>query len=312
LGATRQNDLVLECVPNVSEGRDTDALDALARACGPSLLDRHADVDHHRSVFTLAGPGPRDAETAVAALARAVATRLDLTDHEGVHPRFGMLDVVPFCALDEDHEVAAGAAMGFAEWAASELELPVFLYDDADPLRRSLPELRAVAFGARPPDLGPARPHPRLGAVAVGARPPLIAVNCWLDTDDRIVARDIARKVRESDGGLAGVRALGLALESAGRVQVSMNLVDLPVTGLETACTEVRRLAERDDWAVTRVEIVGLMPAAELERCSAEFREWAGLTPELTIEGRIAARAASGASGLPASGLPASGGPDPG
>ena len=281
---------MLECVPNVSEGRDATVLDALAAACGPSLLDRHADPDHHRSVFTLAGPGLRDAETAVASLARAVAAQLDLTDHEGAHPRFGMLDVVPFCALDEDHDVAAAAAMAFADWAASELALPVFLYDDADPLRRSLPETRATAFIKRAPDIGPTRPHPELGAVAVGARPPLIAVNCWLDTDDLLVAREIARHVREVDGGLAGVRALGLAMQSEEAVQVSMNLVDLPVTGLETACSEVRRLAERDDWAVARVEIVGLIPAAELERCSDEFREWAALTPDVTIEGRIAGR----------------------
>jgi glutamate formiminotransferase len=217
-----------------------------------------------------------------------VAARLDLTDHEGVHPRLGMLDVVPFCALDEDRDVAAGAAVAFAEWAAADLDLPVFLYDDADPLRRSLPEARAAAFTTRLPDLGPSGPHPRLGAVAVGARPPLIAVNCWLDTDDALVARRIAREVRESSGGLPGVRALGLALPSTGRVQVSMNLVDLPVTGLEAACSEVRRLAERDDWAVTRVEIVGLIPAAELERCSGEFREWAGLSADLTVEGRLA------------------------
>jgi len=281
---------VLEVVPNVSEGRDRDVLDALARACGPSLLDRHEDPDHHRSVFTLAGPGLRDAETAVASLARAVAEQLDLTDHEGVHPRFGMLDVVPFCALDEDHDVAAAAALAFAEWAAADLALPVFLYDDADPLRRSLPELRAEAFLKRAPDLGPLRPHPTLGAVAVGARPPLVAVNCWLDTDDLLIAREIARHVRETDGGLGGVRALGLALDSQRVVQVSMNLVDLPVTGIEAACTEVRRLAERDDFSVTKVEIVGLIPAAELERCSEEFRGWAALTPDQTIAARLAAR----------------------
>lgn len=290
-------DPVLECVPNVSEGRDAGLLDALARASGPSLLDRHEDADHHRSVFTLAGPGIRDAETAAASLARAVAELLDLTDHDGVHPRAGMLDVVPFCALDEDHEVAAAAARAFADWAAVELALPVFLYDDADPLRRSLPELRAAAFTTRAPDLGPPRPHPTLGAVSVGARPPLIAVNCWLDTDDLLVARAIAGRVREVDGGLAGVRALGLAMDSERVAQVSMNLVDLPVTGLETACTEVRRLAERDDFTVTRVEIVGLVQAAELERCSDEFLEWAALTPDLTIEGRLAARHAADAPG---------------
>lgn len=291
---------MLECVPNVAEGKRREVLEALAATCGPSLLDVHADPDHHRSVFTLAGPGFRDAETAVAALARAVATRLDLTDHEGVHPRFGVIDVVPFCALDEDHDVAASAAIGFAEWAVAELALPVFLYDDADPLRRSLPELRSEAFVKRTPDLGPLAPHPTLGAVAVGARPPLVAVNCWLDTNDVIVARDIARRVRERDGGMAGVRALGLLLESEDAVQVSMNLVDLPVTGVEAACTEVRSLAGRDDWTITRVEIVGLVPAAEFERCSTEFREWAGLGPDVTIEARLARAAGdAGAAGAP-------------
>lgn len=288
---------MLECVPNVSEGRRVEVLDALAAACGPSLLDVHDDADHHRAVFTLAGPEPRDAETAAAALARAVAEHLDLAGHEGVHPRIGVLDVVPFCALDDDRDLAANAAIAFGEWIVGDLEVPVFFYDDADPLRRSLPELRADAFAKRSPDLGPAVPHPRLGAVAVGARPPLVAVNCWLDTDDVLVARRIARAVRERDGGLPGVRALGLQLEGAESVQVSMNLVDLPLTGLEEACTEVRRLAGRDDWDVTRVELVGLVPAAEYERTSPEFREWAGIDPEATIEARLASPGARGRRG---------------
>jgi glutamate formiminotransferase len=117
-----------------------------------------------------------------------------------------------------------------------------------------------------------------------------VAVNCWLDTNDMIVARAIAREVREVDGGLPGVRALGLLMESAGVAQVSMNLVDLPVTGLEAACSAVRLAAGRDDFEVTRVEIVGLVPAAELARCSEEFREWAGLSADVTIEARLAAR----------------------
>ena len=288
---------MLECVPNVAEGQRRDVVDALAATCGASLLDVHTDPDHHRSVFTLAGPGFRDAETAAAALARDVASRLDLTDHEGVHPRFGVLDVVPFCALDEDHEVAASAAVAFAEWASVELELPVFLYDDADPLRRSLPELRAEAFVQRVPDVGPRAPHPTLGAVAVGARPPLVAVNCWLDTNDVIVAREIAHHVRERDGGLAGVRALGLLLESEGVVQVSMNLVDLPVTGVEDACSEVRRLAGRDDWTITQVEIVGLVPAVEADRWSEPFRAWSKLGDDLTIEARLGASPGPGRSG---------------
>jgi glutamate formiminotransferase len=281
---------VLECVPNISEGQQHEVLDALRDACAPSLLDVHADVDHHRSVFTLAGPEPRDAETAASALARAAAEHIDLTGHQGVHPRLGVVDVVPFTALDEDHDVAAAAAVAFADWIVDELEVPVFLYDDADPKRRSLPELRRDAFVRRRPDLGPALVHPRLGATAVGARPPLIAVNCWLDTNDVLVAREIAGAVREVGGGLPGVRALGLMLESADVATVSMNLVDLPVTDLETACTAVRRRAHRDDFEITKVEIVGLMPAAELDRCSREFRKWAGFDDDVTIEGRLAAK----------------------
>lgn len=281
---------MLECVPNISEGQNAEVLDDLSQASGASLLDMHADRDHNRAVFTLAGPGPRDAETSACALARAAAARVDLTDHVGVHPRMGVIDVVPFIALDEEHEVAADAAQAFAAWAVEELALPVFFYDDADPKRRSLPELRADAFVKRQPDAGPVRPHPTLGAVAVGARPPLVAVNCWLDTNDMIVARAIAREVREVDGGLPGVRALGLLMESGGVAQVSMNLVDLPVTGLEAACTAVRLAAGRDDFEVTRVEIVGLMPAAELARCTEAFREWAELSDDVTIEARLAAR----------------------
>jgi glutamate formiminotransferase len=281
---------VLECVPNISEGRRVEVLDALAAACGPSLLDLHADHDHHRSVFTLAGPGARDAETSVCALARAAAGLAEITGHEGVHPRLGVIDVVPFVALDEDHDVAADAAAAFALWAVEELAVPVFFYDDADPKRRSLPELRADAFVKRDPDAGPARPHPTLGAVAVGARPPLVALNCWLDTNDVIVARRLAREVRELDGGLPGVRALGLLLDSVQTAQVSMNLVDLPVTGIEAAVSQVRRLAAKDDWEITKVEIVGLIPAAELERCSDEFRGWAQLDDAVTIESRLSAK----------------------
>jgi glutamate formiminotransferase len=277
-------------VPNISEGRRVEVLDALAAACGPSLLDLHADHDHHRSVFTLAGPGARDAETSVCALARAAAGLAEITGHEGVHPRLGVIDVVPFVALDEDHDVAADAAAAFALWAVEELAVPVFFYDDADPKRRSLPELRADAFVKRDPDAGPARPHPTLGAVAVGARPPLVALNCWLDTNDVIVARRLAREVRELDGGLPGVRALGLLLDSVQTAQVSMNLVDLPVTGIEAAVSQVRRLAAKDDWEITKVEIVGLIPAAELERCSDEFRGWAQLDDAVTIESRLSAK----------------------
>lgn len=279
---------MLECVPNVSEGRDTRALDALAQTCGASLLDLHVDPDHHRSVFTLAGPDDGDAESTVRRLASAVANHVDLTAHAGVHPRIGALDVVPFVALDGTPNDAVDAARAFSSWVAEKLELPVFLYGDADPLHRSLPDVRRHAFTERRPDVGPSEAHPRLGAVAVGARPVLVAVNCELDRDDLALARSLARGVREADGGLRGVRAFGFALESVGRVQVSLNLVDLTTTGLQPACEAVRALARARGADVARVELVGLLPASELERCDEVFRAWSGISADQTIESRLA------------------------
>jgi glutamate formiminotransferase len=281
---------VLECVANVSEGRNRVVLDALVHACGPSLLDLHTDADHHRSVFTLAGPDATGAAEAARALARRAIGLVDLRLHDGVHPRFGVVDVVPFVALDEPAGNAVDAAQEFAEWIATDLGVPVFLYGDADAARRSLPDTRRDAFVRRDPDLGPASPRPRTGAVAVGARPPLVAVNCRLDRDDVALAREIARRVRERDGGLPGVRALGFRLDSVGVAQVSMNVTALEATGVEAACGAVRRLAGEAGAAVTGVELVGLVPAAEHQRWSREFRSWSGLGPEVTIEAGLARR----------------------
>ena len=279
---------MLECVPNVSEGRDVGILDALVRACGTALLDRHVDPDHHRSVFTLAGD---ETVSAVRALSRAVAEHIDLRDHAGAHPRLGALDVVPFVALDgEPPRTAIDPARDFAAWIADTLMLPVFLYDAADPAARSLPETRRDAFARRRPDFGPPAAHPQLGAVAVGARPPIIAVNCELAVDDVALARSIAANVRERDGGLPGVRALGLHLDGVGRSQVSMNLVALERTGLQAACSMVERLAVAAGNAVARVEIVGLVPAGELARCEPEFVAWSGIGSDQTIEARLARR----------------------
>jgi glutamate formiminotransferase/glutamate formiminotransferase/formiminotetrahydrofolate cyclodeaminase len=280
---------VLECVPNVSEGRDVATVDAFAAACGASLLDVHRDPDHHRAVFTLAGPGARDADGAVRALARTVVDRVDLEHHDGVHPRLGALDVVPFVALAGiAADVARDAARSFGDWAAAELGTPVFFYGDADERRRSLPSVRSSAFRTRAPDVMPARLRAGAGAVAVGARPVLVAVNCELDRDDVALARRVAGTVRERDGGLPGVRALGLRLPSRGVVQVSMNLVALDRTGVEAACTAVRTHARDAGGDVARVELVGLLPAAELARCSPDFLAWSGLTADHTIEHRLA------------------------
>jgi glutamate formiminotransferase len=281
---------VIECVPNVAEGRDPAVLAALASACGHALLDVHADGDHHRSVFTLAAPAGSVCDTARAAraLAVAVAAFVDLGAHRGVHPRLGALDVVPFASVDGSQRAAAAAqACAFASWVARTLDVPVFRYGDADPCGRSLPDARRDAFVRRAPDDGPRAPHPRLGAVAVGARPVLVAVNCELDRPDLALARAIARGVRERDGGLPGVRALGFWLASRGRAQVSMNLVALGETGLQAACEAVRARARDVRADVDRVELVGLLPAAELDRCDTAFREWSGIGPDRTIEERL-------------------------
>jgi glutamate formiminotransferase len=277
-------------VANVSEGRRQEILAALAAACGDALLDVHADADHHRSVFTLAGRGRSAVVESALGLARAVDGRVDISEHTGVHPRLGALDVAPFVALEPvDSGLAASSAHAFAEVVAGELGVPVFLYDLADPAGRSLPSVRREAFVSRPPDFGPPAPHPRLGAVCVGARPPLVAINCELAGDDVALAAGVARAVRERDGGLPGVRALGFPLSLRGRTQVSMNLVDLTATGVEAACSEVRRQARRLGSDVVAVELVGLLPAAELARCSHEFLSWTGLGPDHTIEARLQA-----------------------
>lgn len=281
---------MLECVPNVSEGRRGDVVERWAGSCELGMLDVHVDADHNRSVFTIAARAPDDVERCVGRLAEAVVRDVDPGWRDGVHPRLGVLDVIPFVALSETphaHGVAARTALRFAQAIAEAFDVPAFLYGEADPEQRSLPALRRDAFVRRAPDFGPAEPHPTLGATAVGARPVLVAVNCELANDDVELARRIAHGVRERDGGLPGVRALGFALPSRRRAQVSMNLTDLPATGIEEACAAVRRLAREAGSDVAGVELVGLLPRAELARCSSAFRRWAGLSDAQTIEGRL-------------------------
>lgn len=285
---------MLECVPNVSEGRRRDVIERISAACADCLLDVHVDADHNRSVFTLAAPTGDEVERCVTALAEAVVRHADDSWHDGVHPRVGALDVVPFVSLsgtNDERALGVHRAHDFARWLARNLDVPTFLYGDADPEGRSLPSLRRDAFVRRAPDFGPHEPHSELGATAVGARPVLVAVNCTLDRDDVELARRIAHDVRERGHGLPGVRALGFQLTSQRRAQVSMNVTDLSATGLEQACVEVRRLAQGAGADVAGVELVGLLPRAELDRCSAEFRRWAGLTDDQTIEGRLESRA---------------------
>jgi glutamate formiminotransferase len=184
------------------------------------------------------------------------------------------------------------AARSFALWWSEEHSVPCFLYDQAHPREVSLPDVRRRAFRISAPDFGPAEPHPILGATAVGARPSLVAVNCVLEAKDVAVGNRIARAVRESDGGLTGVRALAFELEDGERVQVSMNLVDLDATGLEEAVLAVRDRAIAEDTEVDEVELVGLLPGREMNRCSERFLRWAGIDVDQTVETRIAHRVA--------------------
>ena len=265
----------MECVPNVSEGRDPARLARLAAAVtaipGVRLADVHADPDHHRSVFTFLGP-PAAVVAAALALADAVVAEIDMREHHGIHPRIGALDVLPFvplAGLTMAEAVALAHETGRA--LATRHALPVYYYGDAArrPERRALRELRhgqyeglaarlAAADGR--PDEGPARFEARTGAVLVGARDVLVAYNVWLAGGDLDAARAIARSVRTSGGGLPAVQALGLPLASRGRVQVSMNLLDHRVTPIPAAFDRVREEAARAGLGIDRGELVGLAP----------------------------------------------------
>ncbi len=281
--------VVLEAVVNISEGRDPLALDAMARACGPWLIDIHTDIDHNRSVFTLADIDPQQVLQATQALADAAASKIDLRNHEGVHPKFGAIDVVPFIPLDDTtHLEAEQIAWKFANWLAEEHRVPIFFYDNADPNKRSLPQIRREAFTDRVPDIGPSQSNPRLGACAVGIREPLVAVNFLLDSINSEAAQKIARVIRESNGGLPGVRALAFHLDSQQCSQVSLNITDLTKTSTEQAYEQVEELAREHGVRINHIELVGLVPQAELEKWRPEFQKRCGITQTQTIEARIA------------------------
>jgi glutamate formiminotransferase / 5-formyltetrahydrofolate cyclo-ligase len=272
---------------NVSEGRDRTILERLDAACGPPLLDRHSDPDHHRSVFTLGGPG-WGVEAAARALTLRALELVDLGRHAGVHPRFGSVDVVPFVPIgSSDLGPAVSARDRFAEWAGRELRLPCFLYG---PLptggERTLPDVRRQAFGTLHPDRGPARPHPRAGACAVGARHPLVAYNLWLEGADGALAHRLAASLRGP-----AVRALGLEV---GRVvQVSCNLVDPGTIGPGRVYDAVVDGLAGTGARIVRAELVGLAPSAVLTgEPEGRWREL-GLSPDTTIEERLQRAAAS-------------------
>lgn len=264
---------LLLAVPNVSEGRDADVIEAIGQGFAPArLLDLHGDTDHHRSVFTLAA-SPAELPEALLGGAREAVARIDLRDHHGLHPRVGALDVMPVVYLDDGQRGAACAAvLTAAGLIGEELGVPVVLYGELatrpEHLRRS--DLRAggregiaarLEAGEVVPDYGPPRAHPTAGAVLAAARPPLVAFNVDLDSDDLELAQRIAVGLRESGGGLPGVRALGLYLPERGRAQVSTNVEDHRLTPLREVVEAVRSQAP-----VAEAELVGLAPKAAFAR----------------------------------------------
>jgi glutamate formiminotransferase / 5-formyltetrahydrofolate cyclo-ligase len=288
--------LLFEVVPNFSEGRDTEKISRLVAAVravkGVRVLGLHSDRDHNRSVLTFAGEEAAVLEAAVA-LAAACISEIDLASQTGAHPRMGSLDVLPFVPLEgATLEDAVQLARQAGERIGT-LGLPVYLYEAAAtaPHRGNLANVRrggyeGLAARARDPlwqpDYGPSELDPHVGAVAVGARPFLVAFNAYLGTDDVEVARRVARRVRERDGGLPGVKALGL--EVGGRAQVSMNLTDLEETPIPVVVEAVRSAAAEHGASVESTELVGLVPLDAILEAARHYLKLRGLEREHILE----------------------------
>jgi len=293
---------LVECVPNFSEGRRPEVVDAISERVrtthGVHLLDTTSDRDHNRSVLTFAGPPEAVAAAMETAVEEAIA-RIDMNGHEGQHPRIGAVDVIPFVPLGETTiDDCVGLARAFGKRIADRFEVPVYLYARAAlrPDRVVLAEIRRPQFeGLREliggvgnePDFGPARLHPTAGAVAVGARPFLIAYNINLDSPDIEVARRMAKLVRESSGGLPRVQALGLYLDDLGCAQVSMNLLDHTVTPIWKVWETVGEAAAAEGVQLRESELIGLCPLAAL----VEVADHIGVDQSAPVEDRITAAA---------------------
>ncbi len=289
---------LVECVPNVSEGRRRDVIERLAGTirgvAGVRLLDQTSDVDHNRSVFTFAGDADAVARAAHA-LVDATFREVDLRTHTGEHPRLGAVDVIPFVPLagvTMDDCIALAHRVG--REIAERHQVPVYFYAKAAlrPDRIRLPDIRKPQFEGlaellgttHVPDAGPARLHASAGAVVVGARPPLIAFNIELDTTDLKLAQRIAKEIRESSGGLPAVQAKGFMLTDPPRAQVSMNLLDHATTSLVTVWREVEQRASAAGVRVLRGELIGLMPLDAALQVTAGALRLDGFTRDRVIE----------------------------
>jgi len=270
---------VIECIPNVSEGRRADVVASIAAAIrgvpGVRLLDHSSDPSHNRSVFTFAGD-PAAVSAAVLAIYERVVPAIDLRTHKGEHPRLGAVDVVPFVPIEGvSMNDCVALAKDVAAEVASRFGVPVYLYEEAsaNPARKNLEDIRRGEFEglaakmASPewkPDFGPSAPHATAGASVIGARMPLIAYNINLNTNRLDVAKKIAAAIRHSSGGFRYVKAAGFELKDRGIVQVSMNLTNYERTPIFRVFETVRREAERYGVSILESEIVGLVPSAAL------------------------------------------------
>ena len=296
---------VIECVPNISEGRRADVIEKIANSLravpGLSVLDVQSDASHNRSVFTLAG----DAEamkTGVPKLFEGALAAIDLRTHKGEHPRLGAVDVVPFIPIDGvTMDVCVQLAKLVAADVASRFSLPVYLYEEAssNPARKNLEDIRRGEFEglaakmaqqAWAPDYGPSAPHQTAGATVIGARMPLIAYNINLATNRLDVAKKIASAIRMSSGGLRFVKAMGIPLDDRGIVQVSMNLTNYEKTPLFRVFDLVKREAARYGVSVLESEIVGLVPAAALTQTAEYFLQLEGFSPGQVLENKLKSR----------------------
>lgn len=273
--------MTVECVVNISEGRDDSVVDAVASVAGPTLLDVHSDPDHHRSVLTLGGSA-FDVVAATRAVVREACALIDMRVHRGVHPRLGAADVVPFVALDGPLDQVVSLRDDFARWAGQDLHLPCFLYGP----ERSLPTVRREAFRSADPDTGPHTPHPTAGASAIGARPVLVAYNVWVvGPDDGLasalaLARQVARTVRGS-----AVRSLGLPVGN--KAQVSCNLIDPQAVGPAQVYDMIARAVSGLGGSVDRAELVGLVPADVLAAVPEHRHRELDVSQDRTIEARL-------------------------
>ena len=296
---------LVECVPNFSEGRKTETVARLAQAISSvptaCVLDTHIDPDHNRSVITFVA-APEMVVAAAFGAVKLAAELIDMRQHQGVHPRLGATDVLPFIpisgvTMDDCVELAHTAG----ERIARELSIPVFFYERAalkadrvnlEDVRRGALELLREQIAVKPertPDLGPLMVHESAGAIAVGARPFLIAFNVNLKSRDVSLARAIARVVRARHGGLPFVKALGFELSTRGLVQVSMNLVNYEITGMARAYDAVRDEAARVGVEVFSTEIVGLVPKKALDTEAEYFKKLENLTADKILENRLQA-----------------------